>query len=777
MRWLLAAILICLCSCEAVYATSVDPSATTATNNVLTYLTNLSNSSATTNKLISGQYTESTSTYNASNCSNGLVSCNDFAGVYNNTGGASGGVYPGMMMIDWTFASTYPVQTLINHWNAGGLVQVGTHINNPTTNGNAWDLSTVNFTALMQAGTTENTRLNTWLSGLADKFTTLQTAGVPVLFRPLHEMNGGWFWWNTIGTTNYKALWNYVVNYMNSTRGLHNIIWVWSPDSGLNSSWYPGTSKVDVVSVDLYGSSSPSAVSGYSELTSTYSSKPFMLGEWGACPGGSDYYQNTGSCPKVDMNNFVNAIKNNMPRAVAWQAWNNIYSMAYHSNLTAALKTNAWVVNRDELPSFSGTGDTTDPTVTITTGNSTITANSLAISGSAYDDVGLSSCKYRIGAAPDSSNGTAVTGTATWSATVTGFASGANTLYVGCRDAAENWGSNSITVTYSPSVSSNIIFEDNFDSTTWNVDGTKDDTDCGGSDIPCTGVKIPPTGWTGYRANAPVSGRKLSITTPPTGNDHTTNSASGKVLVVKYPTTAYSGDSLLGKLLSTSIQYDELYIQFWFRWETPAPGVVDAGMKFFRVAKYDTDYTNFFEFDSQGSAGPVNYFNINQGYPNDTSHGGYTLHYRCDPQASYFTCSPAPVYDGVKLNWPGGGSIATTWGNGSWHRIKLRVKMNDPGVLNGHQQTWIDGVEVNNLTNVSWTESGTDATGWNAIYLGGNTSGNSKESWALFDDIVVSTSDIADDYVPGMSSGQGYTPATTPKRPAGCTILDKIIWQ
>jgi hypothetical protein len=67
----------------------------------------------------------------------------------------------------------------------------------------------------------------------------------------------------------------------------------------------------------------------------------------------------------------------------------------------------------------------------------------------------VSGVKYRIGSLPDSSHGTACTGTTTWTCTgTTGYASGANTLYVSAYDAAGNYTQtgNTITVNYTPAV-------------------------------------------------------------------------------------------------------------------------------------------------------------------------------------------------------------------------------------------------------------------------------------------------------------------------------------
>ena len=112
-----------------------------------------------------------------------------------------------------------------------------------------------------------------------------------------------------------------------------------------------------------------------------------------------------------------------------------------------------------EITIDGGGGDTTAPTVSITTSDpSSITSDSLSVTGTASDAIwGTGSvCKWRISAAPDADNGTTISGltysgTVDWSFTASGFSRGSNTLYVGCRDAVPNWGSKSMTVNYNPS--------------------------------------------------------------------------------------------------------------------------------------------------------------------------------------------------------------------------------------------------------------------------------------------------------------------------------------
>ena len=80
---------------------------------------------------------------------------------------------------------------------------------------------------------------------------------IPVLFRPFHEYTGDWFWWgrrNSAGS--YSAAWREMVTYLRDGRGLHNLLWVFCPNTPSDSwtwgSYYPGDDFVDVVGFDRY---------------------------------------------------------------------------------------------------------------------------------------------------------------------------------------------------------------------------------------------------------------------------------------------------------------------------------------------------------------------------------------------------------------------------------------------------------------------------------------------------------------------------------------------
>jgi mannan endo-1,4-beta-mannosidase len=114
----------------------------------------------------------------------------------------------------------------------------------------------------------------------------LQDANVPVLWRPMHENNGGFFWWGgrpgTYGTQHlYRELYNRMVN----VHHLNNLIWVWSQNGpapgGEFYDYFPGQQYVDVVSYDNYRELSDRY---YHELLTIANGKPISLGEVGSPP-------------------------------------------------------------------------------------------------------------------------------------------------------------------------------------------------------------------------------------------------------------------------------------------------------------------------------------------------------------------------------------------------------------------------------------------------------------------------------------------------------------
>lgn len=82
-------------------------------------------------------------------------------------------------------------------------------------------------------GGDKNSGFNTYLDRIADFASNLKDDDgnlIPVLFRPFHEQNGGWFWWGAATTTKseYAELYRYTVEYLRDIKGVHNFLYVFS---------------------------------------------------------------------------------------------------------------------------------------------------------------------------------------------------------------------------------------------------------------------------------------------------------------------------------------------------------------------------------------------------------------------------------------------------------------------------------------------------------------------------------------------------------------------
>ena len=58
----------------------------------------------------------------------------------------------------------------------------------------------------------------------------LQDAGVVVLWRPFHEVNGDWFWWGGKKPETFIRVWRHMFDYFTKTKKLNNLLWVYGPE-------------------------------------------------------------------------------------------------------------------------------------------------------------------------------------------------------------------------------------------------------------------------------------------------------------------------------------------------------------------------------------------------------------------------------------------------------------------------------------------------------------------------------------------------------------------
>jgi len=104
--------------------------------------------------------------------------------------------------------------------------------------------------ALENVQSPEHKALLSDIHQIAIQLRRLQDAGVPVLWRPLHEAEDEDFWWGAKGPETFQALWKLLYQQLTEMEGIHNLLWVFT--SGGDLAWYPGDAYVDIIGIDGY---------------------------------------------------------------------------------------------------------------------------------------------------------------------------------------------------------------------------------------------------------------------------------------------------------------------------------------------------------------------------------------------------------------------------------------------------------------------------------------------------------------------------------------------
>lgn len=186
------------------------------------------------------------------------------------------------------------VSEAVKQWNAGAIVGLMYHACPPTLEepcnlddivGSAQaHLTDVQWNEIVSPGTP---LYDTWierLDGLSVYFQELRAAGVVVLFRPFHEMNQCAFWWGCHDGSNGTAkLYRITYDYLMNTKGLDNIVWVWSvqdfPTLAVDVDKYnPGVSYFDIAALDFYGDDGYTPEK-YQTMLRVAVGKPIAIGE------------------------------------------------------------------------------------------------------------------------------------------------------------------------------------------------------------------------------------------------------------------------------------------------------------------------------------------------------------------------------------------------------------------------------------------------------------------------------------------------------------------
>ena len=184
--------------------------------------------------------------------------CGDYPAVF---GWELGGLETGAdrSIDDVPFAEI--TRLLCAAYGRGAVNTVSWHPQNPESGASAWDGKTSTAVSSILPGGANHAQFRLWLDRLAGFFVGLKSADgtcAPVLFRPFHEHTGSGFWWGEAQCTpdEYKALWRFTVEYLRDVKGVHNLLYVYSPDLYRDAEHYteryPGDEWVDVLGLDAY---------------------------------------------------------------------------------------------------------------------------------------------------------------------------------------------------------------------------------------------------------------------------------------------------------------------------------------------------------------------------------------------------------------------------------------------------------------------------------------------------------------------------------------------
>lgn len=324
---------------------SVNPNANIEVNKILQYLAGLPLKSE--KKLISGQ-----------NCCHGneIVRC---YGAYVEKLHEKTGFWPGMIGVDYEYTNRFTPEQLsecnkylIDYWEKGGLITINWAPHNPWTDKGTRDLSEVRMEELYTEGSPIYHKWHKELDRIALGLEELQKAGVVVLWRPMQEMNGNWFWWGSNSDPDnpdhYRKVYRDMFNYFTYEKKLNNLIWVYSvavycgrESMKEPSYYYPGEAYVDIVGTNVYESEGFS-ICDYEAIKAI--EKPVALTECGP-----DHSKMDGT---FDNTLMLKAIKDHAQDIIYWTTWHDWpdhYVSLVSNRKAKKLLEDPLVITRDEI--------------------------------------------------------------------------------------------------------------------------------------------------------------------------------------------------------------------------------------------------------------------------------------------------------------------------------------------------------------------------------------------------------------------------------------------
>lgn len=209
---------------------------------------------------------------------------------------------PAIKGFDFIFSTTSEDYTQVDdaiewHTKSSGLVAMTWHWNVPKDidkpgMGKAFYSDEITNFSLQNAvtpGTKEYEVIIHDIDLVAIQLQRMEEAGVPVIWRPLHEASGGWFWWGGVSRDEskenaYRKLWYIIFDRLENYHKLTNLIWVWN---GQNTRLQVNPNTYDITGTDVYPSKQDHSaqLNKYNELKAmTHDGKMLTLSECGYIP-------------------------------------------------------------------------------------------------------------------------------------------------------------------------------------------------------------------------------------------------------------------------------------------------------------------------------------------------------------------------------------------------------------------------------------------------------------------------------------------------------------
>ena len=185
------------------------------------------------------------------------------------------GSHPAVIGVDFSGLSGRPAaavnrareslrKQIVDTYNRGGITTVAWHFSNPASGGGFYWKDSVSAPAvamLIPGGSHHNEykAILRTVGDLANSVKGVDGSLAPMIFRPYHEFDGGWFWWGKphCKREEFINLWQFTVTYLRDSLNVHNFLYAFSPDCLFQTEVnyldrYPGDAWVDLLGMDNY---------------------------------------------------------------------------------------------------------------------------------------------------------------------------------------------------------------------------------------------------------------------------------------------------------------------------------------------------------------------------------------------------------------------------------------------------------------------------------------------------------------------------------------------